>query len=135
MKGVSGIRRNVDIASKYVDECGKNSEIKRVREGADYFAFNRPYDSSADKLRGIFHSTLRSLLRPLSSYRYPRRKVNERFSISGALLCRLTPPLCLNFLSLVHMDSHVNTDASSETQYTRVMGHMDVVSIVQVNQS
>ena len=31
------------------------------------------------------------------------------------------------------MDSHVNTDASSETQYTRVMGHMDVVSIVQEN--
>ena len=22
---------------------------------------------------------------------------------SGALLCRLTPPLCLNFLSLIHM--------------------------------
>ena len=26
---------------------------------------------------------------------------------SGALLCRITPPLCLNFLSLIHMDSHV----------------------------
>lgn len=51
---------------------------------------------------------------------------------SGALLCRLTPPLCLNFLSLVHMDSHVIPSFPMlETAYTRVMGHMDVVSIVQ----
>ena len=50
---------------------------------------------------------------------------------SGALLCRITPPLCLNFLSVVHMDSHVFPSFSSATSYTRVMGHMDVVSIVQ----
>jgi len=51
---------------------------------------------------------------------------------SGALLCRLTPPLCLNFLSLIHMDSHVIPSYPMlETAYTRVMGHMDVVSIVQ----
>lgn len=49
---------------------------------------------------------------------------------SGALLCRLTPPLCLNFLSLVHMDSHVLGEDRPETSYTRVMGHMDVVSII-----
>ena len=49
---------------------------------------------------------------------------------SGALLCRLTPPLCLNFLSLIHMDSHVIQAQVMETAYTRVMGHMDVVSIV-----
>ena len=49
---------------------------------------------------------------------------------SGALLCRLTPPLCLNFLSLIHMDSHVIKSAIMETAYTRVMGHMDVVSII-----
>jgi len=51
---------------------------------------------------------------------------------SGALLSRLTPPLCLNFLSLVHMDSHVIPSYPMlPTAYTRVMGHMDVVSIVQ----
>ena len=49
---------------------------------------------------------------------------------SGALLCRLTPPLCLNFLSLIHMDSHVIQSQIMETAYTRIMGHMDVVSIV-----
>jgi len=49
---------------------------------------------------------------------------------SGALLCRLTPPLCLNFLSLIHMDSHVIQSKIMETAYTQVMGHMDVVSIV-----
>ncbi len=49
---------------------------------------------------------------------------------SGALLCRLTPPLCLNFLSLIHMDSHVIHEQTMETAYTRIMGHMDVVSIV-----
>ncbi len=48
----------------------------------------------------------------------------------GALLCRLTPPLCLNFLSLIHMDSHVIDSQIEETAYTRIMGHMDVVSIV-----
>merc|ERR1719228_144128 len=51
---------------------------------------------------------------------------------SGALLSRLTPPLCLNFLSLIHMDSHVIPSYPMlPTSYTRVMGHMDVVSIVQ----
>ena len=50
---------------------------------------------------------------------------------SGALLSRITPALCLNFLSLIHMDSHIITSNSDETSYTKVMGHMDVVSIVQ----
>merc|ERR1712018_290532 len=49
---------------------------------------------------------------------------------SGALLCRITPPLCLNFLSLIHMDSHVIKSQIMETAYTRIMGHMDVVSII-----
>ena len=50
---------------------------------------------------------------------------------SGALLSRITPPLCLNFLSLIHMDSHVFPGYDIETSYTKIMGHMDVVSIVQ----
>lgn len=56
MNGVSWIRRKIGIMSQYVVECGENSamaEIKRLGEGGDYFAFNRPYDSSGDKLFGI----------------------------------------------------------------------------------
>jgi hypothetical protein len=43
---------------------------------------------------------------------------------------RLTPPLCLNFLSMIHMDSHVIKYDMEETAYTNIMGHMDVISIV-----
>jgi LMBR1-like membrane protein len=46
------------------------------------------------------------------------------------MLCRLTPAVCLNFLGLVHMDSHVIKQHVLETQYTQVMGHMDIVPIV-----
>lgn len=47
------------------------------------------------------------------------------------LLCRLTPPLCLNFLGLIHLDSHVIQEASvEETDYTKIMGHMDVISFI-----
>lgn len=38
---------------------------------------------------------------------------------SGMLLCRLTPPMCLNFLGLMHMDSHVIKQRTSETYYTQ----------------
>ncbi|KAG1656278.1 LMBR1 domain-containing protein 2 [Nymphon striatum] len=51
--------------------------------------------------------------------------------IIGKLLCRLTPPLCLNYLGLVHLDSHITKDNHIvETSYTQIMGHMDVISIV-----
>lgn len=37
------------------------------------------------------------------------------------LLCRLTPPLCLNFLGLTHLDSHITKDSDTvETAYTKV---------------
>ena len=37
------------------------------------------------------------------------------------LLSRLTPPLCLNFLSLIHLDSHVTRAHDIvETAYTHV---------------
>lgn len=41
---------------------------------------------------------------------------------SGMLLCRLTPPMCLNFLGLMHMDSHVIKKRIMETWYTQIMG-------------
>ena len=37
------------------------------------------------------------------------------------MLCRLTPPLCLNFLGLIHLDSHITSEKNlEETAYTQV---------------
>ncbi|ULU06080.1 hypothetical protein L3Y34_018166 [Caenorhabditis briggsae] len=51
---------------------------------------------------------------------------------SAILLCRLTPPICLNFLGMIHMDSHVSMAKSFgvETQFTKLMGHLDVIPIL-----
>ncbi|XP_065095820.1 LMBR1 domain-containing protein 2 homolog [Ochlerotatus camptorhynchus] len=49
---------------------------------------------------------------------------------SGMLLCRLTPPMCLNFLGMIHMDSHIIKQRILETHYTQIMGHMDVLGII-----
>lgn len=49
----------------------------------------------------------------------------------GMLLCRLTPPLCLNFLGLIHLDSHITKNSNMvETAYTRFMGNMDVLQFI-----
>ncbi|XP_055341186.1 G-protein coupled receptor-associated protein LMBRD2-like [Paramacrobiotus metropolitanus] len=48
----------------------------------------------------------------------------------GILLCRLTPPLCLNFLGLIHMDSHIIPTRTAETAFTRIMGHMTLLPII-----
>merc|ERR1712038_1302752 len=71
-------------------------------------------------------------VRVLNYYYLASNHQSDEYTLlfSGALLCRLTPPLCLNFLSLIHMDSHVINSPVMETAYTRIMGHMDVVSIV-----
>ena len=45
----------------------------------------------------------------------------------GMFLCRLTPPLCLNFLGLIHMDSHITGDnEGAKVAYTTLMGHLDL---------
>ncbi|XP_041359946.1 G-protein coupled receptor-associated protein LMBRD2-like [Gigantopelta aegis] len=50
---------------------------------------------------------------------------------TGMMLCRLTPPMCLNFLGLIHLDSHVTSvNNQVETSYTQIMGHMDVISFI-----
>lgn len=53
---------------------------------------------------------------------------------SGMLFCRLTPPLCLNFLGLIHMDSAVSTSHQSadkvQTSYTSIMGSMSLLSFI-----
>lgn len=36
------------------------------------------------------------------------------------LFCRLTPPLCLNFLGLIHMDSAISHQDRIQTSYTSV---------------
>lgn len=64
-------------------------------------------------------------------YLAPHHQTNEHSLIfSGMLLCRLTPPMCLNFLGLIHMDSHIIQKRISETYYTQIMGHMDVLGII-----
>lgn len=49
---------------------------------------------------------------------------------SGMLFCRLTPPLCLNFLGLTHMDSSISHTNSQATAYTSIMGSMRVLSFI-----
>lgn len=64
-------------------------------------------------------------------YLAPHHQTNEHSLIfSGMMLCRLTPPMCLNFLGLIHMDSHIIKTRILETHYTQVMGHMDVLGII-----
>ncbi|XP_061149751.1 G-protein coupled receptor-associated protein LMBRD2B [Syngnathus typhle] len=49
---------------------------------------------------------------------------------SGMLFCRLTPPLCLNFLGLIHMDAAISHQHREQTAYTSIMGSMRVLSFV-----
>lgn len=54
-------------------------------------------------------------------YLAPHHQTNEYSLIfSGMMLSRLTPPLCLNFLGLIHMDSHIIKKQALETDYTQV---------------
>ncbi|XP_055087587.1 G-protein coupled receptor-associated protein LMBRD2B [Periophthalmus magnuspinnatus] len=49
---------------------------------------------------------------------------------SGMLFCRLTPPLCLNFLGLIHMDSAISHQQKEQTAYTSIMGSMRVLYFI-----
>ncbi|XP_074493905.1 G-protein coupled receptor-associated protein LMBRD2a [Sebastes fasciatus] len=49
---------------------------------------------------------------------------------SGMLFCRLTPPLCLNFLGLIHMDSAISHQDRIQTSYTSIMGSMNVLYFI-----
>ncbi|XP_044051851.1 G-protein coupled receptor-associated protein LMBRD2B-like [Siniperca chuatsi] len=49
---------------------------------------------------------------------------------SGMLFCRLTPPLCLNFLGLIHMDSAISHRDRIQTSYTSIMGSMRLLSFI-----
>ncbi|XP_047515357.1 LMBR1 domain-containing protein 2 homolog isoform X1 [Pieris napi] len=64
-------------------------------------------------------------------YLAPHHQTNEYSLIfSGMMVCRLTPAMCLNFLGLIHLDSHIITQRIMETYYTQIMGHMDVLRII-----
>ncbi|XP_030000449.1 G-protein coupled receptor-associated protein LMBRD2a isoform X2 [Sphaeramia orbicularis] len=49
---------------------------------------------------------------------------------SSMLFCRLTPPLCLNFLGLIHMDSAISHEDRIQTSYTSIMGSMHLLSFI-----
>ncbi|KAM4808748.1 G-protein coupled receptor-associated protein LMBRD2 isoform 2-T2 [Rhinophrynus dorsalis] len=49
---------------------------------------------------------------------------------SGMLFCRLTPPLCLNFLGLTHMDVSFSSQKSEPTAYTSIMGSLRVLPLI-----
>uniref|UniRef100_A0A8C7C6S5 LMBR1 domain containing 2a n=1 Tax=Oncorhynchus kisutch TaxID=8019 RepID=A0A8C7C6S5_ONCKI len=49
---------------------------------------------------------------------------------SGMLFCRLTPPLCLNFLGLIHMDASISHQQRIQTAYTTIMGSMRLLSFI-----
>ncbi|XP_017024242.1 LMBR1 domain-containing protein 2 homolog [Drosophila kikkawai] len=82
----------------------------------------------------FFYCTYSTILRIRFLNQYylaPHHQTNELSLIfSGMLLCRLTPPMCLNFLGLIHMDTHIIPERIKETAYTRIMGHMDVIGII-----
>ncbi|XP_033736886.1 G-protein coupled receptor-associated protein LMBRD2-like isoform X1 [Pecten maximus] len=72
-------------------------------------------------------------IRILNFYYIAPHHQTDEYSLvfTGMMLCRLTPPLCLNFLGLIHLDSHITYRGNlEETSYTEIMGHMDVISFV-----
>ncbi|XP_071488144.1 G-protein coupled receptor-associated protein LMBRD2-like [Diadema antillarum] len=63
-------------------------------------------------------------------YLAPHHQTDENSLLfCGMMLCRLTPPLCLNFLGMIHLDDHVTGKENLvETSYTLIMGrHIDVL--------
>lgn len=65
-------------------------------------------------------------------YLAPNSQTDEySLLFSGMLLCRLTAPLCLNYLCLIHRDSHIiKQNSNLETSFTTIMGHLDLIPIV-----
>ncbi|KAF7488421.1 LMBR1 domain-containing protein 2 [Sarcoptes scabiei] len=72
-------------------------------------------------------------IRIFNYYYLAKHHQTDEYSLifSGMLLCRLASPLCLNFLSLIHFDSHVLSESiEEETSFTEIMGHMDIISFI-----
>lgn len=75
----------------------------------------------------VFHMKIYNIY-----YLAPNSQTDEySLLFSGMLLCRLTAPLCLNYLCLVHRDSHIiGKGTRLETSFTTIMGHLDLIPIV-----
>ncbi|OTF72868.1 LMBR1 domain-containing protein 2-like protein, partial [Euroglyphus maynei] len=72
-------------------------------------------------------------IRIFNYYYLSKHQQTDEYSLifSGMLLCRLASPLCLNFLSLIHFDSHISNESIEvETSFTEIMGHMDTISYI-----
>ncbi|KAJ3604917.1 hypothetical protein NHX12_026968 [Muraenolepis orangiensis] len=71
-------------------------------------------------------------IRVFNYYYFASHHQTDAYSLqfSGMLFCRLTPPLCLNFLGLIHMDSAISQQNNLETAYTSIMGSMKVLSFI-----
>ncbi|KAG9510819.1 G-protein coupled receptor-associated protein LMBRD2 [Fragariocoptes setiger] len=72
-------------------------------------------------------------MRIFNVYYLASNQQTDEYSIlfSGMLLCRLTAPLCLNYLCLIHKDSHIIHELSHvETAFTGIMGHLDLIPVV-----
>lgn len=102
-----------------------------AKENYDYFAIEFSFTLIIAYLCYCAYSTVLKIRVLNLYYLAPHHQTNEYSLIfSGMMLCRLTPPMCLNFLGLIHMDSHIIKTHILETHYTQVMGHMDVISII-----
>ncbi|XP_061119325.1 G-protein coupled receptor-associated protein LMBRD2B isoform X2 [Conger conger] len=71
-------------------------------------------------------------IRVFNYYYFASHHQTDAYSLqfSGMLFCRLTPPLCLNFLGLIHMDSAISHQKKEQTAYTSIMGSMRVLSFI-----
>ncbi|XP_042228373.1 LMBR1 domain-containing protein 2 homolog isoform X2 [Homarus americanus] len=105
--------------------------VNLAKANYDYFTIEMISSLSMAYIALCAYSTLFKI-RVLNLYYLAPHHQTDEYSLifSGMMLCRLTPPMCLNFLSLIHMDSHVIKKHTEETYYTQIMGHMDVIKII-----
>ncbi|MCL4124949.1 UNVERIFIED_CONTAM: hypothetical protein GTU68_008033, partial [Idotea baltica] len=105
--------------------------VQLAQRSNDYFTIEMISSVTMAYIALCAYSTLFKV-RVLNLYYLAPHHLTDEYSLifSGMMLCRLTPPMCLNFLSLIHMDSHVIDKPTEETHYTQIMGHMDVIPII-----
>ncbi|XP_072272694.1 G-protein coupled receptor-associated protein LMBRD2 [Pyxicephalus adspersus] len=71
-------------------------------------------------------------IRVFNYYYFASHHQTDAYSLlfSGMLFCRLTPPLCLNFLGLTHMDGSISHQNAEQTAYTSIMGSLKVLPLI-----
>lgn len=105
--------------------------VNAAKENFDYFMIEVLSTFIILYLSFCAYSTVLKIKLLNLYYLAPHHQTNEHSLIfSGMMFSRLTPALCLNFLGLIHMDSHVIHSEINETSYTQIMGHMDVIGII-----